>query len=168
MKKFASLASMLLITAAIVFTACSPVDRGCVDCVGNEDGSIAAKPDPSTEFDRNVALWRAKRPANYELTVAATTSAIMATRGVISVEGETATSMRRADPKDIDRTDRYKSYDTVEKLFDLVKSNLRSGPERFSVTYDSEFGYPNSIKADPLPNAVDDEYTIRVINLQAR
>ena len=168
MKKFASLSSMVFITAAIVFTACSSVDRGCVDCVGNEEGSIAAKADPSTEFDHNVALWRAKRPANYEMTVAATTSAIMATSVVISVQGETAISMRRADPKDIDRTDRYKSYDTVEKLFDLVRSNLKTGPERFSVTYDAELGYPNSIKADPLPNAVDDEYTIRVISLQAR
>jgi hypothetical protein len=129
---------------------------------------VAAKPDVSTELDRNLALWKAKRPANYEMTVAATTSAVMATSVVITVEGETATSIRRADPKDIDITDRYKKYDTIEKLFDLIKSNQRASSGTFSVTHDPDLGYPRSITADPLPNAVDDEYTIRVISLQSK
>lgn len=166
--KRTSLLSTALIAAAAVLAACASADRGCVDCTGPENASAASKSDSSTDFDRSLALWKAKRPANYEMTVAATTSAIMATRVVISVEGETAKSVQRADPKDIDRTDRYKSYDTVEKLFDLVKANQKLGPERFSVTYDPDLGYPKSIKADPIPNAVDDEYSVRVISLEPR
>lgn len=166
MMKRISLLSAALIAISIAFTACLSKDRGCVDCPRNENANIAAKPDASTDFDRNLALWKAKRPASYEMVVAATTSAIMATRVLISVEGDAAKSIQRADPKDIDRTEPYKRYDTVEKLFDLVKVNQKLGPERFSVTYDADLGYPKSIKADPIPNAVDDEYSIKVISLE--
>jgi hypothetical protein len=159
-----SLIPIVLFATLFAVTACSSNDRSCVNCA--DPDTVAAKPDPSTEFERSLALWKSKRPAKYEMTVAATTSAIMATRVVVSVEGETAKSIQRADPRDIDRTEPYKRYDTVEKLFDLVKANQKLGPERFSVTYDPDLGYPKSIKADPISNAVDDEYSINVDSLE--
>jgi hypothetical protein len=54
---------------------------------------------------------------------------------------------------------------TITKLFDYIDQTLSRNPAVLRVTYDPDFGYPVQIVSDPIANAVDDEVTYAVSNV---
>lgn len=106
----------------------------------------------------NQALWQSKGIDDYDITIEqqcfcpSQQYEITVVDGIVN--GVTVDGMpvrpdqMRAQPK------------TVPELFALVAG---LSPEAAStVSYDEEFGYPALISVDPIPNAIDDEYTVVV------
>ena len=52
---------------------------------------------------------------------------------------------------------------TMEAVFNVVFQNAATEP---LVVYDDRFGFPLRIGVDPIPNAIDDEFTIVVSNFR--
>lgn len=69
-------------------------------------------------------------------------------------------------PRDPDVTaEQYDGLDlTVDGIFRAVSDAIASGT--VDVAYDPDRGYPTSAALDPMPNAVDDEITYRVLTLK--
>lgn len=55
---------------------------------------------------------------------------------------------------------------TVPDLFDLIEQSLDQRPAYFAASYDPNLGYPLRIEADPLANAMDDEFAITIRNFR--
>ena len=53
---------------------------------------------------------------------------------------------------------------TIPALFAVVAANAQAG--EVAVEWDPAFGFPASIRADPIPNAVDDEFGITVTDFR--
>jgi hypothetical protein len=68
------------------------------------------------------------------------------------VSGERAFSFRKY----------LENYNTVEKQFDYIRTELAKHPYRMEVDYDPDFGYPRRIFTDPAQNTADDEMTITI------
>ena len=55
---------------------------------------------------------------------------------------------------------------TIEDLFDRIQEAIDSRVALLQVTYNRDYGYPESIYIDRLENAVDEEVTYSVSNFQ--
>ena len=55
---------------------------------------------------------------------------------------------------------------TIKKLFDFIEQEITDHAAVLRVTYDPTLGYPTEIVSDPIANAVDDEvtYTVSDVN----
>ncbi len=67
--------------------------------------------------------------------------------------------VRDGRPRDTPR--RLKAFDTVEELFERIDEELDRGGNP-NARYARATGVPRFFDADPAPNAIDDEYAVRV------
>ena len=51
----------------------------------------------------------------------------------------------------------FETYNSIEKLFDVLDSVLNGGADQVTVEYNAEYGYPQSISIDYIQEAIDDE-----------
>jgi hypothetical protein len=58
----------------------------------------------------------------------------------------------------------FADFLTMERFFAHLRGVLAAGPSRFTAGYDPFFGYPDSVVVDPIANAVDDEYALRIVS----
>ncbi len=54
---------------------------------------------------------------------------------------------------------------TIDGFFDIVAADIESKPYRFSVAYDSVYGYPRHYYVDPSKNVIDDEHGMSATGL---
>jgi hypothetical protein len=58
------------------------------------------------------------------------------------------------------------SAPTVEHLFTRIEDILDRGPHEFTATYHPELGYPTFVTADPIENAIDEEWGVEADQLE--
>ncbi|MCU0425416.1 MAG: DUF6174 domain-containing protein [Candidatus Kapabacteria bacterium] len=92
-------------------------------------------------FEKEKSLGTKIR-LNYPLTVSVEKGAVVRVRDTRgdSVRGELATS--------------------IEKIFADIRQMQGRSDASFQVEYDSVYGYPRYLFADPIKQAVDDEYSL--------
>jgi Family of unknown function (DUF6174) len=56
-------------------------------------------------------------------------------------------------------------HPTVDGLFAVVEATLERNPDRLTIDYDSELGYPRRIEVDTIVRAADDEVTYEATSL---
>lgn len=56
---------------------------------------------------------------------------------------------------------------SVDDLFDRIDRIVAEGPHEFSATYHPQIGHPVFVSADPIENAVDEEWGVEVTDLEA-
>jgi hypothetical protein len=104
------------------------------------------------------ALWQQKGPASYVITVErqcfcpGAQYEITVTNGVVSKVAPDDAPVQPAEVQGLPKT--------VPELFAVVAG--LPAEAAVTVSYDEQLGYPTLISVDPIPNAIDDEYTIVV------
>lgn len=105
-----------------------------------------------------VERWEASGISNYELAMRRTCGECLpasALAVVVTVSGGEKSVSRATNGEPLE--DSAGIYPDVEGLFDLIEEQVRAGAE-IDVEYDGDLGFPRSISADPVPDAVDDEF----------
>ncbi len=98
------------------------------------------------ELKRNQKLWDKLGFSSYRYTLSNNCFCISEFRGPVLVEVRDGitTSIVLVETGESVIGELFQKYDTVPKLFDLIKDAIATG-EELSVEYDSELGYPTQI-----------------------
>jgi hypothetical protein len=85
----------------------------------------------------------------------------------IEVKDGEAISITASNGQDIaPNLETYMKSASVEALFDIIQSAMKSGADDIKVTYDDHYGFPTSINIDNIKMAVDDEIGYYVENFE--
>jgi hypothetical protein len=104
------------------------------------------------------ALWQAKGPASYTMMQGWGCFCPSGDYRVTVVDGKVTHAVTE---KGEDTPQRGA---TVDHLYEqLAKQEVAT----YTLRYDSALGYPTAISADPIVNAIDDEYGLRITDLRA-
>jgi hypothetical protein len=110
-------------------------------------------------------LWATSRPQSYEfaIDVRCFCGGLATVPPRYRVTGTTATSLGPSPPWD---GKAYGRFNTVEKLFLVIRESVKRDGHRVTVSYDPDLGYPQVADLDPIATAVDDELFFRVIDFR--
>jgi len=72
--------------------------------------------------------------------------------------------VRDGEPRGTPR--RLRRFDTIEELFTRIAEELERGTEGPTARYARKTAAPRWISADPIPQAIDDEYVVTVRKLR--
>lgn len=132
-----------------------------VDFTLTVGGPPAAPNDPRRIYlEANEAKWRAAAVKNYEFRIDVRCfCGIPASRPWLRVVNGVPVA-----PDDVDAATKgfFSHYNTVEKLFSVIRNALDHGGEVVDVTYDAETGFPVVASLDPVLTTSDDEMYFRV------
>jgi len=126
---------------------------------------LGGTPDPRTELQREIGLhaaqWDAAAIDAYAFTLTRLCFCPPEASGPfrVTVEAGAVTRVTLAgEPLDPDRAGGIPL--TIDAIFARL---LALGPDAtLSGTWHDDLGYPIDIAVDPIPNAIDDEYSIRI------
>ena len=163
-----SLLSFTCIALALFLLACSN-DANVMQV--NRNGDVSNSDSYSfnrEEFERNRELWRSKNITNYEMVMEARNSTNIANRVEIKVEDGKAKSVVKTDSSNRGTAEQYKSYDTVEKVFEIVERESKFKHDVLTVIYDPTLGYPKGVISDRSREIADEEFSISILNLKPK
>ncbi|HJP88197.1 MAG TPA: DUF6174 domain-containing protein [Candidatus Limnocylindrales bacterium] len=105
-------------------------------------------------------VWNSKGITDYEFSLTKScfcpdmpTYRVTVVDGVVSQVTVSRVPVDPAEVKDLPKT--------IPELFALV--HALPADQALAVMYDPDWGFPQRIDVDPIPNAVDDEYTIAAV-----
>lgn len=115
----------------------------------------------------NRRLWRQQKINNYRYTLSNDCFCITEARGPVVIEvrnGRTTsiTSVQTGQP--VTNPELFRTYNTVPKLFNLIRNTISSGQSELAVEYDRQLGYPTQINIGNL--AADAGIFTTIENLQ--
>jgi hypothetical protein len=123
----------------------------------------------SSELEQNRALWERQEAQNYSFDLSILCFCPYGGQMPLSIvvrDGEVV-SLTTADGSDAGPSlEYYSQADTIEELFDIIESAQGGGADEIKVQYDPEYGYPVSIDIDNIKEAIDDEISYQVANLE--
>ena len=106
------------------------------------------------------ALWKVKKPAAYQFSLRV---------GCFCPGVEKAQVFRVSDGKSVPtealtETQRrlFAYYDTVDKLFNVIRERLSRAPFKITAQFDPVFGYPTNFYYDYSATIADDELTLTI------
>lgn len=157
MKEFLLLFTLSLFAAGCGNINSAPAHSTPVAYSSNSNTNIApenfkeewkkAFPDALAKLKTNFELWQGKKIINYDFMAWKTAPGVSSDWAegppvFINVRKNIATSIKyEHQPPDLERSTGYDEFDTIDKLFAYLKTELESG-KMLQVTYDKEFGYP--------------------------
>jgi len=133
---------------------------------------LAACEAPTAPGDRDNladarARWQAHGSPNYSFEMTRDCFCLLGGRRMeVTVRNGTVTGAEYLDSGEAVELTLLTYVLTVPDLFDLIESSLDRRPSYFFASYDPNLGYPLRIEADPLADAVDDEFAITIRNLR--
>ena len=142
---------ILFIILAVVLAGCSAVASA------------------SSELEQNRALWEQQDSQNYSFELFILCFCPYGGQMPLSIvvsDGEVV-SLATADGSDPGPSLEYFSQaDTIEELFDIIETAQSGAADEVKVQYDPDYGYPVSIDIDYIEEAIDDEISYQVANLE--
>lgn len=122
-----------------------------------------------SKFERNRRMWRESKITDYKMTIKVFQSGHANPSGtrIIEIRGGTATSIKLADSEVVDDSEKWKAYDTVEKIFDIVANAQKKNPATLDVEYDEKLGYPKKLRLEYSFSATDDELAVDILQLES-
>jgi Family of unknown function (DUF6174) len=121
---------------------------------------VSQQKTPAGALAEAEARWQARKPTAYEFTIEVRCECSgQGRRPTFRVAGTEAKPLQ-----DLDAASRrfYDHYNTVEKLFAVIRRSLTAGGYSIQVRYDVELGYPTMADLDPQLMVKDDELSLRV------
>jgi hypothetical protein len=117
--------------------------------------------DPAAALAKAETLWRERRPATYEFTLAVQCfcPGLLKEPPSFRVTGGEAKALEPLRPLS-ERV--YGTYNNVEKLFAAIRHAMSFGQYRIAVTYNDKLGYPVAASLDPRREVADEELSFRV------
>lgn len=161
--------ALLLLISVFPAAGCEETLRsGSIDSVvKNENKTVDSaqkeKRISEPELERNKLLWKQSNISDYRFVSSRLQGGVSGWVPVlIEVKSGKAVSMKPAQkPAELERTDGYEDFDTVEKMFDEIQKHINNG-DNVQVTYNKEFGYPERITIVPKAGPVDSQFTIEI------
>jgi hypothetical protein len=122
-----------------------------------------------TELEKNRVLWKEQNANHYQFQLSILCFCPYYSQMPLNIEvrdGE-AMSIAAADGSDVTpNLEYYSQADTVEEVFGIIESAQSGGADEVMVEYDPDYGYPILIAIDYIKEAVDDEVSYQVANIQ--
>ncbi|WP_341525340.1 DUF6174 domain-containing protein [Nostoc sp. UHCC 0302] len=120
------------------------------------------------KFRINRRLWNRQNISNYRYTFQRNCNCLPKATApvVIEVRNGVTTSITYADsgqPADIEL---FRKYNTIPKLFNIIKDAIARKAYNLTVKYDPTLGYPTQINIDYDSQIADDEVFLTIENLQ--
>jgi hypothetical protein len=133
--------------------------------------AAAACTEPETspreaDLARAAARWQGAGIDSYDFDISrACFCGSLATRTVrVSVRHGAFAGLLYVDSLTPADTTYFADFLTMERFFAHLRGVLAAGPGSFTAWYDPILGYPDSVVVDPIANAVDDEYALRIVS----
>jgi hypothetical protein len=123
------------------------------------------EPDWLGDLAKAEALWKSGRARSYEMTVEVVCPGLCVPVPAIAPVFQVSEGRPRQvrggviDPRS---QPSYDHYNTVERLFEVIRQVATTKPYRLAVQYDTKLGYPVSMSWDMRETISDDQLTIRV------
>jgi hypothetical protein len=111
-------------------------------------------------YEENLAKWKASAPAHYRYKQ---TQSCFCPLTYYQVEAEGGRVIKEtSSPGTVETPPGQLQRHSIDSLFALIKKSQDGNVDRLHVTYDARFGIPVEVHVDPIAQAVDEEYTIRI------
>lgn len=120
------------------------------------------------QLTANQRLWRKQNISSYRYTLSNGCFCTEEARGPVIIEvrnGRTTSVTLVATGQPVD-PELFQRYDTVPRLFDLIKDAIKRKAYNLDVKYNSTLGYPTQINIDYNSQIADEEQYITVKDLQ--
>ena len=118
-----------------------------------------------SELERNKVLWQESHPRNYRMTIEYASGGFYPIASPVMIEVRNGKTVSlKPERANSGSTERYRSFDTVEKIFEQI-ANYRQA-ERLMVEFDAVRGYPTKLDIDPSLAAEDDGFNLNVRKLE--
>ena len=133
---------------------------------------VAQKPASTSfvleQFKINYRLWRRKNISNYRYEFTRSCNCLpKATEPVIiEVRNGVTTSITYKDAKKPVDKALFQKYNTIPKLFNIIKNAFIQKADNLTVQYNPILGYPTQINIDYDKQRTDDTIFITISNLQ--
>ncbi len=117
----------------------------------------------------NRRLWNKQNIVNYRYTLTRSCFCTAEARGPVVIEvrnGRTTSVTSVATGQPINR-ELFQKYNTIPKLFHLIRDAFAKKASSLTVQYNSEFGYPTQINIDYNSQIADEEEFLTIENLQS-
>jgi hypothetical protein len=130
--------------------------------------SVTAANSNIKQYRTNYRLWNRQKISNYRYTLSRSCFCIPDARGPVVVEvrnGKTV-SVKLVETGKPVNPELFQKYDTVPKLFELIRNAIAKKVSRLDVEYNPQLGYPTKVNIDYNSQIADEEEYITVENLQ--
>jgi len=119
-------------------------------------------------FRMNRQLWRHQKIYSYRYTLSKSCFCIPEARGpvVIEVRNGRTTSITSVETGEPVNPDFFREYNTIPKLFNLIRDAIARRASSLTVEYDQTLGYPTQINIDYDSQIADEEIFLTIENLQ--
>jgi hypothetical protein len=116
----------------------------------------------------NLRLWKKQKIANYRYTLTRSCFCTVESRGpvVVEVRNGVTTSVTYVDTGAAADKELFKEYDTIPKLFGVIKDGINRKAANLTVNYDPKLGYPTQINIDYDFQIADEELYLTVENFE--
>jgi hypothetical protein len=121
-----------------------------------------------SSLDKNLDLWRSKgiKDYSYELQVICFCPAELTSPVRVEVRNSATLSVRYVADNAPAANEFFGRFDSVEKLFDVIRDACDRGADSVSTTYDPANGSPASANIDYIKQAVDEELAFTTRNFR--
>jgi hypothetical protein len=125
-----------------------------------------------SEFQKNQDKWEAQDINHYRFTVAVSCFCPFANVEVTYevLNGQVVEQSVQSSPDnpvdEVQVSDFYQSYNTIEKVFDYVSGAIKDADET-TIEYDPDYGFPTTVSVDWIKEAIDDEMYLTLSNFEA-
>jgi Family of unknown function (DUF6174) len=119
------------------------------------------------KFNRN--LWNQQNISNYRYTLSNSCFCIPEARGPVVIEvrnGQTTSITSVATGLTVANPEFFRQYNTVPKLFNVIKDAIDRNAFSLNVQYNHRLGYPTQINIDYSSQLADEELYLTIENFQ--
>ena len=121
---------------------------------------------PESTFNRSLKLWQSKAVVDYsyELRVICFCPAEVTSPVLVEIRNGVTSSVRYAADNVPATNEFFERFNTVEKLFAVIRDAYNRKADTVSAAYDLGYGVPISVSIDYIKLAVDEELAFTVRN----
>jgi hypothetical protein len=133
-----------------------------------ETPTVASSNPSQLQLLRNWQKWREKNISNYRYTLRVSCFCTPEVRQPVIVEvrnGKVASIVSASTRKPVN-PEFFKEYDSVPKVFNLVRDGIAKDAYRLSVTFNPTLGYPTNVNIDYSAQMADEERAFTIENLE--
>lgn len=120
------------------------------------------------QLQRSKQLWAKQKISKYRYTFRRSCFCLPKSTQPVSIavrNGKVTSMVAASNGHPVNRED-FAKYDSIAKLFDIVKDAIAKKAHQLSVTYHPTLGYPTKISIDYDQMMADDEISFTIENLQ--
>ncbi|HEY9301202.1 MAG TPA: DUF6174 domain-containing protein [Phormidium sp.] len=135
-----------------------------------ETNLLALESSISEELQKNQELWAKQKLRNYRytLSVSCFCPPDITQPVIIDVRSGRTSSIRRETSKNIVNREFFQKYDSIDELFEIIRSAVAKNAHRVEVKYHPTLGYPTQISIDYDKLMADEELFLTINKLETQ